>query len=122
LLLTPSNNDLGEKLLVSEKWALGARRLAPGWVDFFWRSALRTAGIIFFFCARLLRNFFVVPLTAFKVLEKNLFFDFGPKIEAVRIVYKNFVKKRVKKGYSQFSKAILKNLKQFIKNRLWHVF
>ena len=30
---------------------------------------------------------------------------------AVRIVYENFVKKKVKKGYFQFSKAISEKLK-----------
>ena len=50
-----------------------------------------------------------VVLVTVKVFEKKFVFDFGRKIEAVRIVYKNFVKKRVLsifKGYFKKLKTL----------------
>ena len=67
----PSGNDLGGKLLASEKWALGARRSAG--VNCFWRSApWKFFGCFFHLCLNLLSCWFISPF--FPLLLESLFY------------------------------------------------
>ena len=74
----PSGNDLGGKLLASEKWALGAWRTAHGarrsaGVNCFWRSApWKFFGCFFHLCLNLLSCWFISPF--FPLLLESLFY------------------------------------------------